>query len=146
MPTLAPGWTAEDMAVLGTHHATVEAACDMEATMATLVPDPVYSFHPLNLGMRGHSAVRRYYEHLFSSFIPSTRGYTLLEQWVNEASVAQEYDIQVEADGRIETHRVIGILYAEGRLLGGERVYASERCARLMLGNELYDELEPLSR
>jgi hypothetical protein len=30
-----------------------------------------------------------------------------------------------------------------GGLLGGERVYASERCARLMTG-DLFDELQPL--
>jgi hypothetical protein len=45
--------------------------------------------------------------------------------------------------GRTETHRVLGILYAEGALLGGERVYASDRCIRLMTG-ALYDELEPI--
>ena len=138
-------WTVEDMARLGTHHATVEADCDMEATLATLVAEPVYTFQPMGLTMRGGAMVRRYYENLFANFIPSTRGYTLLEQWVSERSVAQEYEIQVEVEGgAIESHHVVGVLYAEGRLLGGERVYASERCARLMLGDALYDELRPL--
>ena len=36
---------------------------------------------------------------------------------------------------------MIGILYGEGPLLTGERVFASERCIRLMAGDALIDEL-----
>ena len=35
---------------------------------------------------------------------------------------------------------MIGILFAEGELLGGERIHSSERCARLMLGEVLFAE------
>ena len=92
--------------------------------------------------MRGRELVVRYYEHLFSHFIPRTRGVRLLEEWVNESSVAQEYEINIEVDGGdVESHRVIGLLCAQGALLGGERIYASERCARLMAGDELIDEI-----
>ena len=52
-------------------------------------------------------------------------------------------DITTEVDGLRETHRVVGILFGDGERLGGERVYASERCVRLMTG-ELFDELTPL--
>jgi hypothetical protein len=38
---------------------------------------------------------------------------------------------------------VLGILYARGDKLGGERVYASERFVRLLTG-PLFDELEPI--
>ncbi len=62
---------------------------------------------------------------------------------MSEGSVAQEYDITVELDGAHETHRVLGVLYASGNLLGGERIYGSERVIRLMLG-EMFDELKPL--
>lgn len=134
-------WTVKDMHELGTRHAQLEAKLDLEGTLATLVQDPVYEFYPLRRRMRGMQQVRRYYEHLFGSFIPRTRSYQLVQEWVNESSVAQEYDIDVEVRGVVERHRVIGILVAEGELLGGERVYASERCARLMVG-DLLDELE----
>ena len=136
-------WTLADMLALGTRHATVEAACDLEATMATLVAEPVYEFWPSGLRMQGGALVRRYYENLFSVFIPATRGYELLDEWVNEASVAQEYRIDLEFDGVAESHRVVGILVADearSGLLGGERIYAGEACARRMLG-PLYDEL-----
>jgi hypothetical protein len=76
-------------------------------------------------------------------------GYVLLDEWANENSVVQEYDISVSVDGTPQTHRVVGILFTEktpdGRvLLGGERIYASERCVRLMAG-AIYDEFTPLS-
>jgi hypothetical protein len=131
------------MLELGTRHATLEARCDLEGVMATLVEDPVYGFYPVGLGMRGQGRVRRYYEHLFESFVPATRSYRLIDEWVNAGSLAQEYEIVLLRAGRTETHRVLGILYAEGDLLGGERVYASDRCIRLMTG-ALYDELEPI--
>jgi hypothetical protein len=135
-------WNAEKMRELGARHATLEAKRDLEGVMATLVEDPVYEFLPVGLGMRGGSRVRRYYENLFSTFIPATRDYRLVDEWVNERSLAQEYEIELEFSGRREMHRVVGILYASGELLDGERVYASERCIRLMTGG-LYDELTP---
>ena len=137
-------WTLEDMVELGTRHAELEARRDLEGTLATLVPDPVYELLPVGRKLSGMQQVLRYYEHLFSSFIPSTRSYRLLEQWANEHSVAQEYEIEVDVGGALERHRVVGILFASGGLLGGERVYGSERVLRLMAGDALFDELPPL--
>ncbi len=139
---MAARWTAADMYALGTRHAELEAKGDIEGTMATLVEDPRYEFWPAGLRMAGQAQVRRYYEHLMGHFIPSTRSYELISEWASETSVAQEYAIHVGVDGTVESHRVIGILFASGTLLGGERVYASERCTRLMIG-DLYDELTP---
>ena len=126
---------------LGTRHAAVESAGDLEATMATLVAEPEYEFLPMGWTMSGSDMVRRYYRPLMSSFIPSPHDFELIDKWVSEASVAQEYRIDVEVDGAVESHRVVGILWVDGDLLGGERIYASERCARLMAGDDLIDEI-----
>ncbi len=131
-------WSVERMHELGTKHAKLEADCDLDGTMATVVENPVYEFHPAGVRLEGREQVRRYYEHLLTHFVPSTRGVTLIEEWVSASSIAQEYEITVEVEGALEAHRVIGILFAEGELLGGERIYSSERCARLMLGEALY--------
>lgn len=136
-------WTAEDMLRLGTKHADLEARRDLEGVMATLVDEPEYEFWPAGLKMSGAAQVRRYYEHLFDFFIPRTKSYELIAEWASGSAVAQEYEIELEIDGQPEKHRVVGILQAEGSLLGGERVYASERCMRLMVG-PLLDELESL--
>ena len=65
------------------------------------------------------------------------------EEWVNETSVAQEYDITLRIDGKLETHRVLGVLFAQGDVLGGERIYGTERVIELMAGRVLA-EFEPL--
>jgi hypothetical protein len=139
-------WSAEKMLELGHRHARLEAERQLEPLMETLVQDAIYEFHPMGLAMRGSANVRRYYEQLLGRFMTWVRGYELLDEWANEHSVAQEYDIQLQVDGGpLETHRVIGILFQQPgtALLGGERVYGGERIVRLMVG-ELYDELEPL--
>jgi hypothetical protein len=141
---MAGPWNAERMLELGRRHAELEARCDLEGTLATLTDAPVYEFFPVGLELRGVPSVRRYYEHLFSHFVPMTASYRLVSEWVNERSVAQEYEISLRGGGGLETHRVIGILVAEGELLGGERVYASERCIRHMLG-DLFEELSPVT-
>ena len=144
---MSGGWNAQRMLELGRRHAELEGRCDLDGTMATLIVEPVYEFFPVGLRMRGVTHVRRYYENLFGNFIGNT-SHTLIAEWVSESSVAQEYEIVWDPKGKPEAHRVIGILFrAEGsELLGGERIYASERCARLMLGDALCDELEPIGR
>jgi hypothetical protein len=136
------------MLKLGRLHADIEARKELEPLLATLVANPSYEFYPLCVGFRGGETTRRYYTQFFESFMESIVGYELVDEWANERSVAQEYDITIDAGGGPETHRVVGILFAaetpEGEmLLGGERVYASERCVRQMAG-VMFDELAPL--
>ncbi|HKA13532.1 MAG TPA: hypothetical protein VKH41_00825 [Myxococcota bacterium] len=140
---LAPGWTVEKMAALGSLHAELEGRGELAPLLATLARDPVYEFHPIGLRMHGDDRVRRFYAHFCEHFLPLRYSYALVAEWVDAGSVAQEYEIALRVDGAIERFRVLGILYARGEKLGGERVYASERFIRLMTG-PLFDELEPL--
>jgi len=139
-------WTAESMRELGTRHATVETERDLEATMKTLVPEPVYEFWPVGLRMTGRPAVQRYYEHLMKDFMPSQIGFELIEEWLSESSLCQEYAIEIGGPQGPETHHVIGILFASAErdgLLGGERIWGSESFLRRMVG-PVWDELEPI--
>ena len=52
-------WTVEDMVELGTRHAELEARRDLEGTLATLAPDPVYELLPVGRRMAGVEQVRR---------------------------------------------------------------------------------------
>ena len=144
---MADSWTTLDMLKLGHLHADLEARRELDPLMATLVPEPSYEFYPLGLGMSGGERVRRYYEHFFEHFMQTIVDTALIDEWANPQAVVQEYDIAVEVDGVRETHRVVGILFAEespgGMLLGGERVFASERCVRQMAG-PLFEEFAPL--
>ena len=139
-----PGWSVEKMAALGALHAELEGSNgDLEPLLATLARDPVYEFHPIRRGMRGDDCVRRFYEQFCTRFLALRHSYSLVAEWVNLDSVAQEYEIALRVDGAVERFRVLGVLYARGELLGGERVYASERFIRLLTG-PLFDELEPI--
>ncbi len=136
-------WSAERMLELGRRHAEAEGRADLEGTMATMVAEPSYEFHPAGLTFGGGNRVRRYYSQFFERFLPMTEHYRLIEEWVNETSLVQEYEIGLRVDDTVESYHVIGILYAEGERLGGERIYTSERFIRHMAG-PMFDELEPL--
>ena len=133
-------WTADDTREIGNRHALMEAKRDLDATMATMVAEPVYELYPARRVMRGAALARRYYEHLFADFIPRQRGVELIDEWVNERSLAQEYEIKIEWEGATEVHRVIGILFVKDGLVAGERLHASDATFRRMLGS-LFDEL-----
>lgn len=117
----------------------------MEATLATLEPDPLYELLPVGRAFRGLNAARRYYEHFFSRFRPLARSSEMLSEWANEKGVAQEYAIQLRFDdGSEERHRLVAILTFGESKLSGERVYANDRLLRLMFG-PAYDLASPIT-
>ncbi|MCR9094327.1 MAG: hypothetical protein NXI30_08925 [bacterium] len=140
-------WTADSMYALGVRHATAEAEGDLEATMATLVDEPVYEFWPMGKRMIGTDAVLRYYEHLVSDFMPSQIGYEMISETVSAEALSQEFVIELRGeDGAPETHRVLGVLYAAqdgSGLMGGERIWGSDEFLRRMIG-PIWDELETI--
>ncbi len=143
MQKSASNWNAAAMRELGMRHAQLEAEGKLDLVMDTLVADPVYEFWPIGLRMRGRDQVRRYYEHLISTFYGEQKSYRLIEEWLSERSLAQEYEMVVKFDTGIEAHHVIGILFAENGLLGGERIWGSKAILKKMVG-PVWDELEPI--
>ena len=85
--------TREEWVALALAHARSETGNDIEATLATLDPDPVYELQPVGRVMRGMPAARRYYEHFFAVFRPLVRAFELRSEWVTDAGVGQEYVI-----------------------------------------------------
>ena len=77
--------------------------------------------------------------------MPSQIGYDLLDEWLSETALAQEYSIDVNGPDGPVRHRVIGILWADPKsgLMGGERIWGDEACLRAMVG-PLFDELEKI--
>jgi len=125
----------EALARVAKQHAAAEAASDLATTLATLENDPVYELATLGISFRGLDAARTYYEHFFGTFQPWIAGFELLSQWVTDEGVGEEYWLHLALpDGRRESHRIIGILVFGQTKLAGERLYASERLLRLMLG------------
>ncbi|HZR84361.1 MAG TPA: nuclear transport factor 2 family protein [Candidatus Binatia bacterium] len=127
--------TLEERIAIARAHAAAERRGDLEATLATLDPDPLYELLPVGRAFRGMDAARRYYEHFFANFRPLARASEMHAEWANEVGVAQEYTIHLHlADGSEERHRLIAILTFGKEKLSGERVYASDRLLRLMFG------------
>ena len=134
-------WTVEDMYELGTRHARLEGEQKLDQLMATMIADPVYEFYPLRKTLRGGESVRRYYRQFMDRFMSTIIDYRMIEEWVNATSVTQEYDITIAIDGKKETHRTVGVLFVDNGLLGGERIYGSERMIKQFAGT-MFDELE----
>jgi hypothetical protein len=117
-------------------HAAAETDNDLEATLATLDPDPVYELQPVGLELRGMDGARAYYEYFFPNFLPLVESYELRSEWVNDEGLAQEYMIMVRdpESGQVHPHHLIGILVFGRSGLAGERLYASEPLLRMMFG------------
>ena len=135
--------TREELVAIALAHARSETGHDIELTLSTLEPDPVYELQPVARVLRGMPAARRYYEHFFARFRPLVRGFELRNEWVTDEGVGQEYVITLTTERGEEKHAVIGILTFGRDALSGERVYASERLLRLMFG-PAYELTEPL--
>jgi hypothetical protein len=134
----------EDMIELAHAHAAAEGSGDLETTLKTLEPDPVYELQPAGRALRGMDAVRRYYEYFFNNFQPLVEGYEMRSEWVTDEGVGQEYIIHIRLpDGRKEDQAIIGILLFGKTGLAGERLWASERLLRLMMG-PVYDLATPI--
>ena len=145
--TASSNWSREAMLELGERHARVETEGNLEATMATLIDVPVYDFWPAGRRATGREAVLRYYEHLVGTFMPSMVGFTLLDEWLSESSLIQDYEVELKTQAGSDTYRIIGILYASEErdgLLGGERIWGSEEVLRKMVG-PLWDDLTLIS-
>ena len=135
--------TAEQVQKVARAHSEAEERCELEPLMATMVPEPVFEFHPPGARLVGGARIRRHYEQFIARFMPLVEGTELLSQCVNETASVQEYRIHLRIDGRRETHGVVAVLYASDDRLGGERLYGSQRLLELMLG-KMKAELEPL--
>jgi len=135
--------TIDQLGALGALHAEREAARDFDAVMGTLCDNPRYEYPALGKGFSGRSNAERFYRWFFENFSPKVTHYVLINQWVNEGSVAQEYDVTLTFDDVDETHRILGVLFVEGDKLGGEVVYASEAAIRRMTG-PMFSELVEL--
>jgi hypothetical protein len=116
-------------------HAQAEAEGDLATTLATLEDDPLYDLPTVGIAFRGKAAARTYYEHFFGTFQPWIAGFELLNDWVTDEGVGEEYFLDVAPPGQPkERHRILGILVFGETKLAGERLYASEKLLRLMLG------------
>lgn len=135
--------TRPQLAQLARHHAAVEAAGDVEATLATLTADPLYLLPAVGKRFSGLAMARRWYEQMVAEFQPLLAGGEMLAEWEGEDGLVQEYKLTVRHADRTREHHVIAVLTFGENALSGERIYADDTLLRAMAG-PLWDELEPL--
>jgi hypothetical protein len=129
-------------------HAEAEGAGDMEGTMNTLGPDPVYELLPIGRLLKGRDNARAYYEHFFANFARRIAGYTMRSEWVTDEGLGQEYQVFIDEPGGAGGRRrfdIVGILlFGPDGLLSGERIYASDELFEMMVG-PLLERTEPVT-
>ncbi|MDA8526845.1 hypothetical protein N9K90_03775 [Gammaproteobacteria bacterium] len=91
--------------------------------MGTLCANPKYLYPTLGKGFSGRKNAERFYRWFFKNFSSKVVDGQLIRQWVNETSVSQEYDVVVKMHGKLEIHRILGVLFIEGDKLGGVRSF-----------------------
>ncbi|HEX4018801.1 MAG TPA: nuclear transport factor 2 family protein [Frankiaceae bacterium] len=127
-------------------HAEAEGTGDMEGTMNTLGPDPVYEFLPIGRLLKGRENAQAYYEHFFANFARRIAGYTLRAEWVTDEGLGQEYQVFIDEPGGAGRRRfdIVGILlFGPDGLLSGERIYASDELLAMMVG-PILERTEPV--
>jgi hypothetical protein len=135
--------SAKQVEAIAMRHAELEAECDFEPLMETLIDEPVFEFHPPGGALIGGHTLRRYYRRFLDEFMPLVEGTAMLGATCNEDAAVHEYQLRLRVDGELQYHQVVAVLYASGDRLGGERLYGSEPLLRLMLG-PMIDELVPI--
>ena len=123
-------------------HIFVESHDDMEATLGTLVANPIYELYPIGRRMRGREQVRRYYNHFFNEARRHVVDYVVHGYCYGETSMTVEVTVSWKYDdGEVRKFRNLTVLpYGEGGITG-EIMYAEDEFFRCLFGPVL-DELE----
>jgi hypothetical protein len=116
-------------------HANAEATGDLDGTLATLDPDPVYELLPMGVTLSGGDFARACYERFFSECVPRIVGYELRSEWIMDDGLGQEYRVDIETPNGPRRYDILGILtFGDDDLLSGERLYASDDMFRFLFG------------
>lgn len=136
--------TREELLKVAYAHAAAEAEGDMQTTLDTLEDDCVYEFQPSRRVLRGKDLATRYYEYFFANDAMTIDSFDMLNEWVTDDGLGQEYVIHVTlADGTKRDFNIVGILTFGTEKLSGERLYASDEFLDLLVG-PIYAEAVPM--
>jgi hypothetical protein len=129
-------------------HMDCELAEDVEGSLATMVSEPFYEYHPLGYMIRGHAAISVMYRLMWAAFYPyvvASESLTLgtgstNSVWYGENSIAiQEWARIKPRGGEAQLIGEIALFHFEGELLKGETIYCNgplTQLTREVLGTE----------
>jgi hypothetical protein len=115
-------------------HRNYEQAFDLDGTMSTVAPHPVYEF--VNLGWRvdGRDALREAYRRMFVGYLSKIQSKTLRTLAVAPNALCREGFAVVKSENGPINCRTITVITFEGDLVSGERAYTDAFTADLMYG------------
>jgi hypothetical protein len=124
--------THEKMAEILEAHASREYARDLEGTMATVGPDPVWEFHPLGVRLSGRDAVREAYRLQFEHLFPYLVGGTERTRAYGDDFVMSEQVVHLDLEGRQVDAHMAAVLAFDDSTVTSERVYVSGRLTEVL--------------
>lgn len=124
--------TIEQMQKLLAVHEEAEFALDLDATMATLVDNPVYELPSIGWHIEGRPAVRETYRRMLP-------GGDRVNMWadrrvhaVDERTLAREAYVYFDTDEGRKTGQYMALICFEGDKIAGERMYMDTSFAKVM--------------
>ena len=138
--------THDEQLALLEAHGDAERRFDVEATMATMDPNPAYEWHPDGRRIEGTAAVRAMYEAFLSNWERLSQEGTLefgtpRGEWFNdEGRIREEVTIVHHPDGTSTRYDYVVVVLTGERGIRGERTYGSPDLLRVLMGPH-YDTL-----
>lgn len=125
-------FTLQQMEELLAVHEMAEFQVDLDATMATLVDNPVYELPSLGWRIEGRSAVRETYRRLLHGSDKRNMWADKRVHAISEDSLSREAYVYVDTeDGRV-TGQYFAVIAFEGDKISGERMYMDTTFAKAM--------------
>jgi hypothetical protein len=125
----------EAVLAVAREHAAAEALGDIDRTLATLCPDPIFEFYPSRLTIGGRDTIETFYREQYPRFAAKVTAAEVFGEWSNDDTAIQEYQVEIAGDDGPETYRVLSMapMTADGTM-AGERLYCDEGFLRHLLG------------
>ena len=142
---MSPQLTPEYMTEAFDRHSDAEMSCQLDATMDTVAPEPVYELWPRGLRIAGRDAVADFYRRQMDAFIPRIVGGERHSAAFGERVVVFEDSVEISReDGPPLKLRITSVVeYDEASgLLQGERLYLDDAFAAIfddVLGPDFLD-------
>jgi hypothetical protein len=130
--------TPEQIVAVSKPHGIAEYSRDLEATMATVGPNPYWEYHPMGLALVDREAVAVQYQIMFDHVLPNIVSETLRSRTFGENFSVVEQKIRLNIDGEESDSYFTVVVSVDENYVIGERVYNSGPLVALL--DRCFDE------
>ena len=125
-------FTLQQMEALLAAHETAEFEIDLDATMATLVDNPVYELPTLGWHIEGREAVRETYNRMLPGGDKRNIWADKRVHAISEDTLCREAYVYFDTDEGRVTGRYMAVIVFQGNRILGERMYMDTAFAKVM--------------